>query len=194
MFLLSIFLFLFACNQKKVCCINTMKQGVISAPDTEIKDDCKKVPNGYFKKFGVFISNFYAIDQSININNDSIGILKPFYTYSLYSYCYPEKTDKNLLIIYHTKKNKTDVYKNILFSDDRNVYQELKPNGNGFIIYSEQGNSSKLFSSIFISGNKVDSIKIESWGFDQYSETYKFRNLYLKQYQTRIIDSIQDVF
>ena len=192
--MISIFLFLLGCNRnKKMFYTSTNKQHFVFAPKTKIDDNCKKVSSGFMNKFGISISNFYAIDQCIIIDNDSIGILKPFYTYSVYSHCFPEKADKNLLIIFNTKNNKTEIYDKVLFSNDREVYQELKPNRNGFIVYSDQGHSSKLFTNIFVSKTKIDSIKLESWGFSQYSKTYKFKNFNLDKFEIKFIDSLQEM-
>lgn len=168
-------------------------QKVVIAPKTILNQECKKNINGFYQKFGASISNFYIVDSYIRENNDSIGILKPYYTYSEYGHCYPESLDENLLVIYDTKKTETKVYANILFSGNRNVFQELKPNKSGFIIYSDQGNSAKLFTNIFVTKNKIDSIQLESWGFNQFSKTYKFRNLYLDNFKVSIIDSLQEI-
>jgi hypothetical protein len=170
-----------------------MSHKLVIAPKTKLNQECKKNRNGFYQKFGASISSFYIVDSYIKENNDSIGILKPFYTYPEYNNCYPESADKNLLIVYDIKKAETKVYDNILFSDDRNVVQELKPNKSGFIIYSEEGNSSKLFTNIFVAKNKIDSIQLESWGFDQFSKTYRFKSLYLDKFKVSLIDSLQEI-
>lgn len=74
-----------------------------------------------------------------------------------------------LQIISCQKKNK--ILNNLLFSDDRNVYQQIKPTKTGFQISAEQGSSSKFYSNIFFSKNKVDSVGIESWSFVQYKKS-----------------------
>jgi hypothetical protein len=148
---------------------------------------CKSIQQGYKAKFGLVTSNFYKVNQFLVGDNDSITILKPYYTQVEFSDCYPEREDNNLLVVYNAKNNKTKIYDNLLFSDDRNVLQELKTNGKGFAIHSEQGNSSKLFTNVFISKNIIDSIQIESWGINQYSKTYKFKNFSLDKFQIKLL-------
>lgn len=156
-------------------------------------EKCLNNFSGYRNQFGMQISNFYIRNKIIiDSNKDSIAILKPYYLSNdeKFSNCVPEKIDKNILIIKKVD-SKTEIYYNLLFTDDRDVFQEVKVNKKGFIIYSEQGNSSKLFSSIYISNNKIDSLKIESWGFKQYELTYKFENMSLKMFNVAKIDSLQ---
>ena len=185
--------FLLGCtqNKKNVIFKETIQMDTLYAPITENQINCVNTSNGYKSRFGLKLSNFYVVKDKITVGSDSIGILVPYYIQSNFSNCYPSEINENILIIYNAKDRKTKTYDNLLFSDNRNVYQELKPNNNGFIIYSEQGNSSKLFSSIFISKNKIDSIQIESWGFDQYSKTFKFEDFNLDKLQVKFIDSLQ---
>lgn len=185
---LPILLMFINCNRH----YKIMSHKVVIVPKTKLNQECKKNINGFYQKFGASISNFYIVDSYIKENNDSIGILKPYYTYPEYDNCYSKKAEENLLVVYDIKKSETKVYDNILFSDNRNVVQELKPNKSGFIIYSEQGNSSKLFTNIFVTKNKIDSIQLESWGFNQYSKTYRFKNLYLDKFKLSLIDSLQE--
>lgn len=191
---LSILLFCICCqNVKKITKKpEILKLDTLKAPSKKISSTkCEKETYGFKNKLGLHVSNFYVVSQKIESTKDSIAILKPFYVETTEYDCFPKVIDENILIVFNIENKKTNIYKNLLFSDDRNVYQELKPNNNGFIINAEQGNSSKFFSSIYISKNKVDSLKIESWGYKQYSKTYKFRNYDLDKFQIKLIDSIQ---
>lgn len=185
--LISFWLVLFGCIKKsnESDYLKKSKNDTIYAPKSILAGNnyCKSIQEGYELKFGVVISNFYKANEFLVVNNDSVVILKPYYTQLEFSNCYPKKGVNNLLVVYNFKNKKTEIYDNLLFSDDRNIFQELKKNEKGFAIYSEQGNSSKLFTNIFISKNRIDSIQIESWGFNQYSKTYKF--------QVKFIDSLQ---
>lgn len=181
------------CNHREICYLKTKSNKVVIVPKTKLNEECKKNINGFYQKFGASISHVYVVDSQIRVNNDSIGILKPYYTYPGFNDCYPENADENLLIIYDVKKSETKVYDNILFPDSINVFQELKPNNNGFIICSDQGNSSKLFTKIFVNKNIIDSIQLESWGFNQFSKTYKFKNLHLDKFKVSILDSLQEI-
>lgn len=155
--------------------------------------NCNEKTNNYFLSFELFISNFYVINQKTSTEDDSIAILKPYYTQPNYSDCLPEKLNKNLLLVFNNKDKKTKIYDNLLFSEDRGIFQEIKSNKKGFTIYAEQGNSSKLFSYIYISKDKIDSIKLESWGFKQYAKTYKYDAFQIKNFQVKMIDSLQEI-
>ena len=167
------------------------KQYLIFPPTEENINRCGE-RRGFFDRFGLSISNFYIVDKSLKTENDSIAILKPFYTQTDLSYCSPKHFSHNLLLVYDIRKKQSKMYKNLLFSDDRNIYQELSKNDNGFIILGEQGSSSKLFTKIFISNHKIDSIQIESWGNYQYFKTYKFQNFFLDKFNVELIDSLQE--
>ena len=188
-------LVLFACIKKNngLDYLKKSKQDTIYAPKSvkASNNDCISIQQGYRAKFGVIISKFYEVNQILVLDNDSVAILKPYYTQLEFSECYPEKNDNNLLIVHNFKSKKTKVYDNLLFPENRVVFQELKENGNSFVIQSEQGSSSKFFTNIYISKNKIDSIKIESWGFNQYSKDYKFKNLHLDKFKAKLIDSLQ---
>ena len=193
----SFFYLLFSCTTK--CGGNTIKQDtqkaisdtIFAPPNTELSDSCKIITQKYFCKDSLYISKFYDVDQNISKKNASILLLKPFYTKQDYLPCFPEKADNNLLVIRDLNTKKVEIYNNLLFSDDRDVYQEIKPVKNGFKISAEQGSSSKFYSNIFISKNKVDSLKIESWGFFQYKKTYKFEKMSLTSFNISLIDSLQ---
>lgn len=194
-FIPILFLF-YACSptqKKTVTNSKIIKWDTIYSPYKKGKFlKCEQQIKGFKNRLGLSLSNFYVIDQKIYNDKDSIAIVKPFYVESSdNSDCIPETIGKNLLLVYNIKNKTTGIYENLLFSDDRNVFQELKTNNNSFVINAEQGNSSKLFSSIYISKNKVDSLKIESWGFKQYSKTYYFKNYDLKKFKFKIIDSLQ---
>ncbi|SFC42481.1 hypothetical protein [Kaistella jeonii] len=197
MLIFLIFYFLFSCTTKSGG--NTIKQDTqkpisdtILAPlNTKLSDSCKIISQKYFYKYGFYISKFYDVDQNISKKDISILLLKPFYTKQDYLLCFPEKADYNLLVIRDLNTKKVEIYNNLLFSDDRDVYQEIKPTKNGFKISAEQGSSSKFYSDIFISNSKVDSLKIESWGFAQYKKTYKFKKMTLNSFNVSLIDSLQ---
>jgi len=193
--LIPVWIILFGCIKKNKGSdyLKYSKQDTIYTPISTMASNsaCKSIQQGYKAKFGVVTSNFYKVNQFLVVDNDSIAILKPYYTQVEFSDCYPEKVDNNLLVVYNAKNNKTKIYDNLLFSDDRNVLHELRTNGKGFAIHSEQGNSSKLFTNVFIYKNNIDSIQLESWGFNQYSKTYKFKNFRLDKFQIKFIDSLQ---
>jgi hypothetical protein len=192
----SVFLFLIFilcnCDFKRYYSSKNIRRYKLNSPANKLNCKSEININDFYNKFGITISQFYVTENQIRTKNDSVGILKPFYTYSDFTDCYPEIADDNLLVIYDFKKKLTFVYDNILFPSNRNVFQELKPNHFGFIVYSEQGNSSKLFTNIYITENKIDSIHIESWGEYQFSKTYQFKNFHLKQFKVSLLDSLQE--
>ena len=189
---------LFSCTTKGG--VNTIKQDTqkpisdtIFAPlNIELSDSCKIITQKYFYKDSLYISKFYDIEQNISKKNARILLLKPFYTKQDYLLCFPEKADNNLLVIRDLNTKKVEIYSNLLFSDDRDVYQEIKPTKTGFKISAEQGSSSKFYSDIFISNNMIDSLQIESWGFVQYKKTYNFREKSLTSFNVSLIDSLQN--
>lgn len=197
MLIFLIFYFLFSCTTKSGG--STVKQDtqkpisdtILAPVNTQLSDSCKIISQKYSYKDGFYISKFYDVDQNISKENTSILLLKPFYTKQDYLLCFPEKADNNLLVIRDLNTKKVETYNNLLFSDDRDVYQEIRPTKNGFKISAEQGSSSKFYSDIFISNNKVDSLKIESWGFAQYKKTYKFKKMTLNSFNVSLIDSLQ---
>lgn len=159
----------------------------------QLAENCKIENEKYFNIYGLSISRFYDVVENISTEDASILLLKPFYTKQAFLNCFPETVDHNLLIIHDKRAKKIRIFNNLLFSDDRNVYQQIKPTITGFQISAEQGSSSKFYSNIFISKNKVDSIKIESWGFVQYKKVYKYENRSLDSFNISIIDSLQNV-
>ena len=166
---------------------------MVIVPKIKYNQECERKTDGFFQRFEASISNFYLEQSAIRVYNDSIGILQPFYTYNSYGECYPEKIENNLLIVYNFKENKTKVYDNILIPDSINSYQELISNKTSFIIHSEQGHSYTFFTNIFVTQTKIDSIQLESTGWNQYTKTYRFRNLYLGNFKLNIIDSLRGI-
>lgn len=192
-----IFNFLFSCTTKsggstvKQDTQKTISDTILAPLNTKLSDSCKIISQKYIYKYDFYISKFYDVDQNISKKDTIILLLKPFYSKQDYLLCFPEKADNNLLIIRDLNTKKVGIYNNLLFSDDRDVYQEIKPAQNGFKISAEQGSSSKFYSDIFISNSKVDSLKIESWGFAQYKKTYKFKKMTLNSFNVSLIDSLQ---
>ncbi|MEJ5104239.1 hypothetical protein [Chryseobacterium sp. MYb328] len=97
----------------------------------------------------------------------------------------------------HNATQKTNVYKNALYEDEPNTFQEIIPDPKGFVISMEKGNSSKMYSKVKVSYKVnelyVDHIQLESWGRKQYKKKYAFKNLKLENYSVKMIDSLQVV-
>lgn len=161
------------------------------------EENCKKDMIGFVKKYNLFISRFYIVEKGLSFNRkDSMAIAKPFYVNtSSYGNCFPEESYGNLLLIYNSIDDHTAIFKNALYADSPDIFQELVPNKNGFTISVEKGNSSKIFSKVKVSYQSkrlyVDSISIESWGFKQYQKRYGFNNLKFENYSVKLMDSLQ---
>lgn len=189
------------------CCCKSNKTSLIEKTHTVFppsayainKESCKQAIKGFTGKYSVNLSRFYISERGTAFNKkDSVSIVKPFYTQiNAYGNCFPEKSYGNLLLVYNHHDTTTKVYRNALYTDEPNVFQEIIPDKKGFIISAERGNSSKVISKVKISYKSgilhVDAINIESSGFHQYSKKYNFNHLNLERYSVKMIDSLQRI-
>ncbi len=161
--------------------------------------NCKKAMQGFTKKYNVNLSKFYISDKGSAFNKkDSVSIAKPFYTQiNSFENCFPEESFPNLLLVYNHIDTKTKVYRNALYVDEPNTFQEIIPDKNGFVISTERGNSSKVISKVKVSYKSgvlyVNNIDLESSGFNQYRKKYNFNNLKLESHSVKMIDSLQSI-
>lgn len=124
-FLLLLLIAISACKQvAKEDMARQTKADTLFPPRLEA--NCSGRTDGYRKLLGVYISNFYIEDGKIQaIGKDSMIILKPYYLSNGFNNCIPEKIDKNILLA-SIAGSKAKFYDCTLFSDDRNVYQEIQ--------------------------------------------------------------------
>jgi hypothetical protein len=131
---IAIFVFALSCNSttkksdKTATEINTIphfKEDTIKAIGYSIpikKDSCSLVANNFHKKFGVFISDYYIILDSLNIdlNNDKIIdrllVLSPQSLDSEENICKMDVSPKRLLV---------EIINNNNTSKIRNIYSNL---------------------------------------------------------------------
>ncbi|WP_129057410.1 MULTISPECIES: hypothetical protein [unclassified Chryseobacterium] len=188
-------------NNKSETFQASKKEDTISAPAGyhPKEESCKKVMKGFTRKYSVLLSNFYSPEKSLVFNTkDSVMIAKPFYTQvDIYGDCFPEEAYGSLLLVYNNSSHKTNGYKNALYDDEPNTFQEILSESKGFVISAERGNSSKIYAKVKVvyrgSDLYVDNIQLESWGMKQYKKKYAFKNLKLENYSVKMIDSLQIV-
>ncbi|REC59313.1 hypothetical protein DRF65_26815 [Chryseobacterium pennae] len=195
-------LFYYCKNNNKLETIqNSFRKDTIFAPARYTAKDpnCQQSMKGFNSKYNVLLSKFYTAEKSLSFNTkDSVMIAHPFYTQNdSYGDCFPEETYGNLILVYHNATQKTNVYKNALYEDEPNTFQEIIPDPKGFVISMEKGNSSKMYSKVKVSYKVnelyLDHIQLESWGRKQYKKKYAFKNLKLENYSVKMIDSLQVV-
>lgn len=201
-YMMTSFSFLLLQNNNKYETFQTSKkEDTISAPAGyhPKEENCKKVMKGFTRRYYVLLSHFYSPEKSLVFNTkDSVMIAKPFYTQvDAYGDCFPEETYGSLMLVYNNTTGKTNVYKNTLYDDEPNTFQEIVPESKGFVISAERGNSSKIYAKVKVvyRGRDlyVDNIQLESWGMKQDKKKYAFKNLKLENYSVKMIDSLQVV-
>lgn len=171
-YIIAIFVFALTCNSttKKSDKIATeiknlphFKEDTIKAIGFSIpnkKDSCSLVANNFNKKFGVFISDYYIILDSLNIdlNNDKVIdrllVLSPQSLDSEESICKMDVLPKRLLVeIINNNNNNT--------SKIRNIYSNL---------ISDVGGLLSHYNGIFLTDNGFEIIHQAG---SKYSWTYK---------------------
>lgn len=77
---------------------------IITPKDYDCKEDFHRYSN-YQKRFNLYISTFYEIDEAIKTpNNDSIAILRPYYSTLGATNCLPNREYEWLLLAKKGKK------------------------------------------------------------------------------------------
>ena len=151
---------------------------IITPKDYDCKEDFHRYSN-YQKRFNLYISTFYEIDEAIKTpNNDSIAILRPYYSTLGATNCLPNREYEWLLL---AKKGndeaKYKIYKQVLYSVGYHSVHSLSTYENGFIINVDMSGNNYFGSKIYVNSQYcIDSIHIESWGHHQYEKTYKYKN------------------
>ena len=149
----------------------------------------------YYKKFGAQISNYYDIVSCIRTGEgkDSVALLTPYYTRVGYSGWYPDSVENDLLLVYDIQTKAVTIYENALLPSESFILtQKLKPTENGFVIQIHNGDQNPFDANIYVGGNAIDSIYIESKGPCQDANTYKFNNLYLNEFDVGMIFSLRN--
>ena len=149
----------------------------------------------YYKKFGAQISNYYDIVSCIRTGEgkDSVALLTPYYTRVGYSGWYPDSVENDLLLVYDIQTKAVTIYENALLPSESFILtQKLKPTENGFVIQIHNGDQNPFDANIYVGGNAIDSIYIESKGPCQDANTYKFNNLYLNEFDVEMIFSLRN--
>ena len=118
--LFTLFIFLLSCKENKntISSKNIFLDSIKPPNEIEIKPNCVNKTIGYYKRFGLIISNFYKPIRitSLDFNNDgkvdTIVILKPFYMQQNERICFSSKTSSdNILIFTKNVKNKSVFFK-----------------------------------------------------------------------------------
>ena len=184
---IAIFVFALSCNSttKKsdriTVEINTkphFKEDTIKAIGYSIpikKDSCSLIANNFHKKFGVFISDYYIILDSLNIdlNNDKVIdrllVLSPQSLDSEESICKMLVSPKRLLVeIINNNNNNTSKIRNIysnLISDVGGVlshYNGIFLTNNGFEIIHQAGSKYSWTYKMIFSVRDSNHIKLKA--------------------------------
>lgn len=172
---------------------------------------CFDISKGYFKKFGIVISNFYEVTKilSIDLNNDkkmdSLIILTPN---SLIpdaekgGVCYRKDTIENRLLIKILNldnKRELSIFKNVISNNSSAAWdgsEDIKITKNGFELIGRRGQGCVFEYNIYILNNKnrlyVDSIKFYSSCSDKKEFKINYNKpLLLESFNKEIIDSIK---
>ena len=181
-----------------LCTTICKSQEIVIAPKQDMKynqdSECYNIAKGYYKRCGAQISNFYGVSSCVRSGDgkDSVAILIPFYTYPGWGECFPDNVENPLLVILNMQTNAVRIYeKALLLNDGFGPSQSLSPTENGFIIEIYYSGNNGFKAEIHVVDNKIDNISMESWGHCQYTKTYKFDNLYLDDFDARMIDSLR---
>ena len=167
---------------------------IITPKDYGCKEDFYRYSN-YQKRFNLYISTFYEIDEAIKTpNNDSIAILRPYYSTLGATNCLPNRKYEWLLLI---KKGNDDtkykIYKQVLYSVPYHSVHSLSTYENGFIINVDMSGNNYFGSKIYVNSQYgIDSIHVESWGHHQYEKTYKYKNFSLDKFTYHHIDNLRE--
>ncbi|MNQ79037.1 hypothetical protein D3C85_939670 [compost metagenome] len=179
-----------------------------------LKQECDNVTNGYKKKFGAYISNYFEITDEMvfDINNDNkldtLAILTPapLIPGELSNKCtYGDETYNRLLVVFKNTNgiNSTiTIFKDVISNQVSIAWggsEGFKQYKNGFILKKSSGQGCKFDYSIFINtlGKEavVDSINLSS--FCPSGNNFKERKInfektkMLKDFNRKIIDSIK---
>ena len=167
---IAIFVFALSCNSttkksnkiaKEINTIPHFKDDTIKAMGFSIpvkKDSCSLIANNFHKKFGVFISDYYLVLDSLNIdlNNDKVIdrllVLSPQSLESEESICKMDVSPKRLLV---------EIINNNKTSKIRNIYSNL---------ISDVGGILSHYNGIFLI---KDGFEIIHQAGAKYSWTYK---------------------
>lgn len=173
---------------------NNKYDTIITPKDYDCKEDFHRYSN-YQKRFNLYISTFYEIDEAIKTpNNDSIAILRPYYSTLGATNCLPNREYEWLLL---AKKGndeaKYKIYKQVLYSVGYHSVHSLSTYENGFIINVDMSGNNYFGSKIYVNSQYcIDSIHIESWGHHQYEKTYKYKNFSLDNFTYHHIDNLRE--
>lgn len=175
---------------------------------------CNEMSNGYYKKFGIFISNFYEVSSYIpyDFNNDgkvdTIAVLSPFTSIPMtkrFRDCNNKNIDNRLLIFIENmgEKNKLfKIYSNIISNEISTAWEgseSLKSEKDGFNLIGDKGQGCKYEYTIFFKQKNVDffldNIKLSYYCPDKplIEKRYQYSNkeILLNLYNRNTIDSLK---
>lgn len=182
---LAIFVFALSCNSttkkgdkiaKEISTIRHFEKDTIKAMGFTIpvkKDSCSLKVNNFHEKFGVFISDYYVILDSLNIdlNNDKVMdrllVLSPLSLESEESICKMDISPKRLLVEIINNKNTSkirNIYSNLI-SDVGGVlshYNGIFLTNDGFEIIHQAGAKYSWTHRMIFSVSDTNHIKLKT--------------------------------
>ncbi|MBS7254679.1 hypothetical protein [Flavobacterium branchiicola] len=208
-YIFTIILVFISCNKIGSKNIEDIPKDTIKTPkNIAVKKNCLEQIQGYKDRYGITFSNYYqdeplSLDFDDSKTIDTIAVLKPYYESSK-DECFPDNSefDFPILLISKTinKKSKIfKIYKNILKCNTPVYYEEIKINKSGFIIFKDLTGNSGYYTKTYVSFKQndfyVDSLSVESWGWKQYTKTFKYtdKSFSFSKYKRTDIDSIRNL-
>lgn len=205
------------------------KKGVIPLANNKVKNDtlkssyfhpksgyCADLAKGYYKKFGILISNFYEVGSFIpyDFNNDgvtdTIAILNPFTSIPMtknFSECYSKEVNDRLLVFIKNDGSRSTIYKvysNIVSNEISPAWEGgefLKSEKDGFSLIGDKGQGCKIEYEIFMKQSNsrffLNNIKISFYcpnkKIIEKKYNYKDEKISLDDYNRNVIDSLKTI-
>ncbi|WP_294297457.1 hypothetical protein [uncultured Chryseobacterium sp.] len=205
----------------------TKKNVKISIADNKVKTDtlksiyshpkskhCSDLAQGYYKRFGILISNFYEVGSFIpyDFNNDgatdTIAILNPFTSIPMtrnFSECYSKEINDRLLVFIKNDGSESRIYRtyaNVISNEISATWEGgefLRSEKDGFSLIGDKGQGCKFEYDIFIKQTNneffLNRIKMSFYCPNQkiIEKKYNYRDekISLKDYKRNIIDSLK---
>lgn len=190
-------------SQSSNLVVDTIKPEI----DYTFKTNCINQFEGYFCRFGYWISNYYTICDHQGLEGDSIAVLSPKILTPEASSCRNENEVlvTNRLLVVNVKRKK-EVYSDIIENEigaGTCGGEFIEINTNGFILYKETGQACKFLYKIEIN-YLIDDFYVSIINLDyhcpssyetplKFDVRYQDREMKLSKYNRNIIDSLRIV-
>jgi hypothetical protein len=175
---------------------------------------CEDLAKGYYKKFGILISNFYEVGSFIPYDfnddgaTDTIAILNPFTSIPMtknFRDCYSEEVNDRLLVFIKNDGSRNSIFK--IYSNK--VSNEISPaweggeflrsEKDGFSLIGDKGQGCKFEYEVFMKQSNseffLDNIKMSFYcpnkKITEKTYTYTDKKISLDDYHRDVIDSLK---